>query len=346
MARREKDTTLISVHTTYTCTSQWFPRLLTAVAVDDDDGNDDDETPALLDVSLVVALDFSALIAAQVHVDFLTPQGTGPTAGGGGNGNWNGNGKGSRKRGEEDEMEVDGEEEEEDEEEEDEEGEEEGEEASIKAESSSVKRASAAGRGTGNGKRKRPGRRRGGLEAPVDTSALPAGSHDLLPYTAYARLAALLGQWPGLLLPTPTNALAVEGQQGQGRFRRPPCAWQALHALHAHVSQRCLAHAPHMQAAAAKVQRLARLHLAAAYVDRSLSRLLLLQEQEEGRGEGLLLSTGGRRVVWAMSRWLRGRQGFLEEGGKGEEEGDGGPPVRQGGGTWEELAAAALRLCG
>lgn len=261
---------------------------------------------------MTAALDFAALLATQVHPDFLTPQGTSTTLPdvrrenvlgllGDGRGALVDGGDGGD--GDEDE-EVSAA------------------SASVKAESVSSSRPPRPKKGKGS---------RGGpheLRTAVDVSALPEGSHDLLPYTVYHRLAELL---------------LAGAQQSQ-----PPCVtwWQALHALHAHAAAWLLAPAPHLLEAARRVQALARVRITAAYIERSLTELVL-------RGPAVL-SKDDRRVAWAMVRWLWARRAALagDVSGDGEAEG-GGPPVvrsRSGGegddGTWEGLAAAGLRLCG
>ena len=210
--------------------------------------------------------------------------------------------------------------------------------ASVKAESASV-----ASSKLGPKPKRGPGSRGGPFElrTPVDISALPEGSHDLLPYTVYHRLGALL-----LGMITPGAAAAEAGDDGAQPPLPPPaapvCVWQALHALHAHAAARLLTPSPHMLEAARRLQGAARVHLMARYIDRSLARLLLLGGVEDGGANGQELSAEERRALWAMVRWLRARRAVLEH------EAPAGPPVwgPDGDGTWEGLAAAGQRRLG
>lgn len=264
---------------------------------------------------MAAGLDFNALMAMQLHPDILAPQGTALTLPGGASGNDNGGDGGEG-------MEED--------------GGDEGMDVSIKPDTLTV--ASDKPR-----PKKGPGSRGGPFElrTPVDISALPEGSHDLLPYTVYHRLGALL---LGI-----TSAAADGGGDNEGAMDQEPqppqqpvaapvCVWQALHALHAHAAARLLTPSPHMVEVARRLQGAARVHLTARYVDRSLARLLRLHRG----GDGEQLPAEERRMVWAMARWLRARRAMLER------EAPAGPPVwgAGGDGTWEGLAAAGRRRCG
>ena len=344
----------MSIHTSTSTSTltllQWTARLAAIAAATK--GAAAATWPALLDIPMVAALDLAALVATQVHRDFLAPHGTAPPAAAAGGEHGNGNGDAEAAAA------MEPAEEEEDEDEEGEErGDEDREEASgVKVEESAASVASSSrqqqkkGKSGGSGGRRQfpPARGAPELRALVNTSALPEGSHDLLPYTVYSRLAGLLGGWPGLSIsegngagdaPAAAAAAAAAAHHHHHHHHRPPPVWQALHALHAHVADRCLGPAPHMRQAAGAAQRLARHHLMASYIDRSLARLLALHRGQPGVSS---LSLHDRQTAWAMARWLGARRAFFEEAGRPLRR------LRRAGedGSWGDLAAAALQICG
>ncbi len=237
--------------------------------------------PSPLDLAMVAYYDFRGLMEAQVHPDFLAPQGTNhaaPAPAGGADGE--GGGEGS----DQDDQSV--------------------------TEVGSVSSSKASRLPAGPSSRVQ-------WRAAVDLSRLPGGSHDILPHTVFQRLVDLLGG----------------GEAGAGGLK-PTCVWQALHAVYTHLSLKFFAGAPHYMEEYARMQLLARAHLVASYIDRSMEALFASQEQLEPPPKRLTREE--KQIVRRMAQWVHARLAFFAQVDR---------PTRRQGGTWEDMVQYALVLC-
>jgi hypothetical protein len=161
----------------------------------------------------------------------------------------------------------------------------------------------------------------------VDTSNLPENSLDVLAHSAFQRLLRLLDEGKG--------EGGREGRKKGGRecgMDRPPSVWQALHAMGTHMSRKFFGEAIGYLEEYARLLVVARIHLTAAYVDRSFEKLLA---GEGGRRQ--IFSRAERQIARAMTRWVRANLEFLQELDR---------PQGSEGVTWESLASQVEAVSG